>query len=192
MSNRKRPLYHNLDSLPDTVVKRQSKILLRTFFVCVVVALFFGIVVIAITALQIVFEPFWWTLYLRSLAFVRTVILLFLVLRICLCRRISVLRLYGMGEESQCTSTVKRVFLLWAWRFLGYLDLCVGRILPLIADVVSLAARPDIPAMHALIRLGVGVVVLIEYYMSMWLVHERGIWDNVNANLYLRKAKRSS
>jgi hypothetical protein len=178
--------YPNLDSPPRSDVARKYKRMFRTFFVCAVVALLFGLGVIVITVLQVVFEPVWWTLYLRSLAFVRTLILFFMVLRMLCCQSIRIVDLYGSGEASQAGVAVRPVFSLWAWRALGPVDEYVGRYLPLVFDVGVLIARPDMPAVHALVRLAVGVLVLFEYYIAVWLIHKRGIWDNVEHNALRR------
>jgi hypothetical protein len=182
--------YETLDDVPVEDIRRQSVPMFRTFFACVVVALVFGLAVAAATVLQVVFEPLWWTLYLRAIAFLRTAILVFMVLRMCMCASVSVVHMYGTGGAGQATVAVSIMPTLWTWRILGPLDLVVGRLVPLVADGVSLATHPDLPVAHALIRMAIGVGLIIEYYTSLWLVHKRGIWNNVASKLRLIHGRR--
>lgn len=182
--------YETLDEVPVEDVRRQFVHMFRTFFACVVVALVFGLAVAAVTVLQVMFEPLWWTLYLRFFAFLRTAILVFMVLRMCMCISVSVVHMYGTGAPGQATVAVSIMPTLWTWRVLGPLDLVVGRVVPLIADGVSLATHPELPVAHALIRMAIGVGLIIEYYTSLWIVHRRGIWDNVAIKLRLIRGRR--
>jgi len=146
-----------------------------------------GLVVAGVTVAQATRMP-WWTLYFRVLALVRTGILC--VVEVLCCanpRGVQVQRLYGTGEESQALIALRPLPILAAWRILGYVDVNLGRIVPIVIDAAWVALNPhSAPVTETAIRLGIGFAVLIEYFVSVWLIHTRGIWKNVRDKLLLQ------
>jgi len=184
---RSRVVLIHTDDVTKEVAASAFRPLARTFMRYVTIALILGLLVVAATVAQMVLAP-WWTLYLRAIAFVRVLFLTLLLFGMCVCRPVHVLQLYGTGEASQSLVALRPVPLLAFWRILGYADLFVGRILPILMDLLSLATHQQLPPSRALLRIGVSVVVLVEYFVEVWLVHELGIWANVKKRLLLKKS----
>ena len=187
-TTRTRPVRIDPDTVsPGDIAARQGA-LVRSFMNHVLIALILGLIVMTVTIVQVVVDP-WWTLWFRVFAAIRVVLLTTTLFMTCCKRRhIHIIRLYGTGEHSQALIALSPFPTLWAWRIIGYFDIYLGRILPLVINIVA-AFQPElnIPVHVFLIRIAVDFATTIEYTLVVWLVHNRGIWANVVSKLLTRQ-----
>lgn len=183
-STGKGALYQSLDDVPDECVAAQRQPMLSTLRRNMLMALVLALAVAGITVAQALEDP-WWVLWFRSIAVFRTLVLFVTILiSFCCGRRIHVIVLAGTGEPGQALVALGPFFALWLWRFLGYFDFYIGRLIPpLINIVTAIAIKPPLPADVALTRIGLDVLIMIEYSLSIWLIHSRGIWNNTRYHL---------
>ena len=155
----------------------------RTFLNNLIAALVLSFAVIAITSLQVVAWGGDTLLGFRILAVIRSAMLLVLTVSTCTCVNVKVHQLYGTGESYQSFVALRALPLLLLWHLIGYFDLYIGRILPLILDFFRVATQSGIPVEVTLTRISIDVLVIIIYFIEVYLVEARGIRLNLRTNV---------
>lgn len=159
-----------------------SKVFSRYAFIAVVL----HITVIAATVAEFLLVP-WWTLYGRAVLVLRLPLLLFVAVYACCCGTVGVAMMYGSGAPGKTLRSLRPTPLLSAWLFLGYIDLYLVRIPSLFIDAAS-GWIPDSgqTVQAGLLRAAIGLAVIFEFHLTLNLVYQQGVRNNVRYNLLVR------
>ena len=154
-----------------------------------VIAVLLHIFVLAATVAEFYLVPYW-TLYGRAVLALRLPLLLFVAFYARCCGTVGVAKMYGSGAPAKTLRALRPTPLLAVWLILGYIDLYGVRIPSLFLDAASKWIPDSGQTVEAgLLRAAIGVVVVFEYHLTLNLVYQQGIRNNVRYNLLLRSQK---
>ena len=170
------------DEIPFTTLKQKARLTSRTFTRNLGAALFLSFVTVGITVLQIFAWGWDYLLGFRIFAVIRAALLLVLTTSSCMCVTVKVHQLWGTGEPYQSFTALRALPLLLIWHLLGYIDLYIGRILPLILEFFRIPTTDD-PIEVTLSRVGIDILLILIYFMEFYFVEARGIRINLTRNV---------
>ena len=162
-----------------------SKVFARYVFISVVL----HVVVVSSTVGEFFLVP-WWTLYGRAITAVRLVLLLFVALYACCCGTVRVAKMYGSGASGKTLRALRPMPILAVWLMLGYIDLYLVRIPSIVLDSASgwiPGAGQSVEA--GLLRAAIGLVAVFEFHLTLNLVYQQGVRNNVRYNLLVRPSQ---
>ena len=162
-----------LDNIPEDKVIQMGPPLAKRLWSYIVMTISIEVIVIMLTILGIVLNwdsGFTWTLIVRSLGQTRVIFL-----ALSLCCELPVHKMIGLGKFFKIPKTLAVCPPLGIWAWIGLIDFFLIRIPMLFADIIYFTAFGAFISMQTVIYMLLGIAILGEIWMGVYLVYYRGI-----------------